>query len=612
MSKWAKTLGDLIFCSKDLNGYTQTYLVKSTSNDSDDNCASREVFLRCGNWCYSGLVKLSFQNAFGMTLKDIPSIVQKLQHQQGNLSYLFQASSNHTSSFTGPLDAFEEARDFLISELSSDKTIHKINNLERTHRWIDSCHVYFELVGNSSHLFPDILFMCSKVHAYSTGLIFNIIYFEGTIYATIQDGEGEQPLIDVNFPDISSEGQGAVLSLYDNEGMPWMKLSIWQVKHFGINLHHEPNQAAVSDISCDDYVQSYCILKTADGNDNREVMFRFGSWCYRGQVDLATNLKLEDLPFLIPALLSQQSKLRFIGDVSCLPLECPHSLALEHCLNVAWIMEKEAAASHSILVSLLSRVANYVSDDDKHWLDKDENYFFEFSCVHSCLLDNVDIIATKSYRPNGVVLTFVYYCGSYYLMMNEANEHPLLDKKFPDISQRGEGYIIHSYPFGLSNWPQLRKMSVWRVGHDERRLSDVREGLLEGCDEDILSTSTSTDSSTSEVSSDEDQQPLSRVVSSALEIIDDAMLGIIDTFDEFTTCLAEQNLDLLEERPRNANKKSSTLSPNPKHSDTSRVKRLGLLERKLDDVKRKTSHTGDVETTLCHDSSKPENHAKTA
>jgi hypothetical protein len=161
---------------------------------------------------------------------DIPTLVPKIQKQGGDLSYLCKAADiPPTSTYHGPLLAFESARDAVISELTADETIAKIASLKKKHAWIDDEQVYFELVGNASHLFPDILFICSKVYSQG-GVIFNIIYFEGTIYVTMEDATGgEQPLIDVNFPDISLQSIGAVLSMYDNDS-PWMKLSIWQLQ----------------------------------------------------------------------------------------------------------------------------------------------------------------------------------------------------------------------------------------------------------------------------------------------------------------------------------------------------------------------------------------------
>jgi hypothetical protein len=56
----------------------------------------------------------------------------------------------------------------------------------------------------------DIALVCSK--SYARGLVFVTIYFEGCFYFTVSDGEGDQPLLDVKFPDVSQHGQGVQVS----------------------------------------------------------------------------------------------------------------------------------------------------------------------------------------------------------------------------------------------------------------------------------------------------------------------------------------------------------------------------------------------------------------
>ena len=172
-----------------------------------------------------------------------------IQAQQGSFSYLCKENEIPSScSFNGPLKAFEDARDLVLHELASDVMSDKISNLKKSHEWIEDGEVYFELVGNASHLFPDVSFICSKVYTYENGLIFNVIYFEGTVYVTIQDSDGEQPLLDINFPDIRLDGNGAVLSLYDNPVSPWMKLSIGRVTNH--SFHSSDHEIERRDLDC--------------------------------------------------------------------------------------------------------------------------------------------------------------------------------------------------------------------------------------------------------------------------------------------------------------------------------------------------------------------------
>lgn len=48
-------------------------------------------------------------------------------------------------------------------------------------------------------------------------------------------------------------------------------------------------------------------------------------------------------------------------------------------------------------------------------------------------------------------------------VLDGTNENPLLDSRFPDISGKGRGYQIATYPTGRMGWPSLRKVSVWQT-----------------------------------------------------------------------------------------------------------------------------------------------------
>ena len=71
--------------------YNQTYAVlKSTNSDSkfvDDE--SREVFFRCGNWCYLGTIQF---NNLKICTSDLPIVIPLLQRQQGSLRYYCNAN----------------------------------------------------------------------------------------------------------------------------------------------------------------------------------------------------------------------------------------------------------------------------------------------------------------------------------------------------------------------------------------------------------------------------------------------------------------------------------------------------------------------------------------
>jgi hypothetical protein len=70
-------------------GYNQVYIImnREAGNDSkssNDEDSNHEVFFRCGNWCYKGMVQF---NGLTMGTADLPIIIPLLQRQQGSLRY---------------------------------------------------------------------------------------------------------------------------------------------------------------------------------------------------------------------------------------------------------------------------------------------------------------------------------------------------------------------------------------------------------------------------------------------------------------------------------------------------------------------------------------------
>ena len=55
----------------------------------------------------------------------------------------------------------------------------------------------------------------------------------------------------------------------------------------------------------------------------------------------------------------------------------------------------------------------------------------------------------------------MYYAGNWYLILDEGKDDlPLLDSKFPDVSCKVQEHNIQSFPSGIEDWPELRKLSV--------------------------------------------------------------------------------------------------------------------------------------------------------
>lgn len=269
--------------------------------------------------------------------------------------------------------------------------------------WIDddNSSTYFELVTDPPQCMSNVAIMASKT--YARGLIFISIYLEGTIYFVVQGGEGDQHLLDVRFPDVSKRGQGLHVASYKEDMQFWRRLTLWHCidhdeKTMGMLM--SPSTARIvrtADISSSDYIQSYCILKSKDRDPNsvssaasvHEALFRFGSWCYAGSVQLTPVIKLADIPYVIPALRIQQSRLSYYSDVKHLPATNRFAKALEYLHKVTPAMEDQIYKSEDALRALIDRLNKMnLGDSVSRWLEGDsEDSFFEFKFAKTAELE---------------------------------------------------------------------------------------------------------------------------------------------------------------------------------------------------------------------------------
>jgi hypothetical protein len=76
-------------------GYNQTYVIMTNSSNDEKASSSsaandsNDVFFKCGNWCYKGLIQFG-----GLDLKidEVPILIPLLQKQQGSLRYYCNAN----------------------------------------------------------------------------------------------------------------------------------------------------------------------------------------------------------------------------------------------------------------------------------------------------------------------------------------------------------------------------------------------------------------------------------------------------------------------------------------------------------------------------------------
>lgn len=369
--------------------YNQTYFIldydESMLSPMQINNNIREVLFRCGNWCYSG--KAQFSNC-QISMSAVQTVVQTLQSQQSQLRYSGEYSKLSSESvYFKPSELLFSATEAFAKEVTSAKVMHELEAISTKFSWIENeeLSTYFEL---TLHEIPDYMRGVSMIASktYTKGLIVITIYCNGVFYFIIDDGEGEQQLLDLSFPNISQQGHGYLVSgfsgqLYHN--VIWNKLTLWKLVPIEyLSEDQETNKTTVS-VSVTDYQQTYCIMKPNSGISTKhyDVLFRFGSWIYCGNVELVENIQITDIPFVIPVLRSQQSTLKYFCDVNSVPLTSPFALTLDYIHKYFPVIENQIKKAEVTLEKLLDRLKNIGLDESVgNWIDGDPNHsFFEFT-----------------------------------------------------------------------------------------------------------------------------------------------------------------------------------------------------------------------------------------
>ena len=471
-------------------GYEQTYIVlKSDDNSRQESKGSEgstnEVLFRCGNWCYRGMVQF---NGLKMETQDIPTIIPTLQKQQGTLRYYCNSNNvPKASQYAEPLEFFKETREFCASEVISESVDKELKKWASVFPWIDdnTAQTYFELILDRPDAMDKIALIASK--NYYRGLIIISLFCEGNFYFILQPGEGDQALLDIRFPDVSKHGQGLHISTYTDKTSLYRKITLWHVLEGGDRQSKiETLKLRTSNLSSTEYEQTYCVMKSSWDSSSpvlsihRDVFFRFGSWCYVGRVQLTPSLSLSDIPFLIPALRMQQSRLDYMCEVSAMPTNSEFTPVLQYIKSITPSIEALIVSSEDSLRALIDRLSKMgLADSVQNWLEGDSsNSFFEFKCTPTPevehIFKNIDLVVSKCYHASGIITIMIVFNHTFYVTVLEGNsENPLLDSRFPDISGKGRGYQIQSYAEGVEGWSTLRKVSLWQtVGALEQEFKD--------------------------------------------------------------------------------------------------------------------------------------------
>ncbi len=555
-----------------MKSYSQHFIIlKEPVKPGEEVQNIHKIWMKVGEYCYTTTMK--FPTSLLCNLEDVPMLIPYIQ-EEGNQSMKYMCTSTSipkSSEFYKPIEFLYQGLDFFINEISNHNSdaMKTLNKWKTVYDWIDKkqSDCYFELVAdkilninndnnnnddvNNEEEKKDFMnivdIMIKKV--YIQGLIIVVIWKSGVFYFTINNGEGDQALIDVRYPDLSKHGQGLFLAnyyLYDN--IPFSRLSVWHIIDPLLIKQKEVPPAKTYSITSCDYEQTYAILKGNDTTDSpietitRDAIFRWGNWCYAGQVTLkpAGEINISNAPEVIEALRHQQSKLRHIGSVNYFPATNRFSKVLKYMNRIAPLVEQRLEEVGIIIENMLNRIKNSgIISNISDWVGGDPSQsFFEFemapfgtstkddttnlvledgfgqatkgySNLFDEAFDGMELVAQKIYHASGVVTMMMAIGRSIYVSLAEQDtDCPLLDSYFPCIHNKGQGFACAVYgPVRLEqkngerdtfraadvsnirreisdDWPELRRIILWQTttGMEESlaRRTLTSNSLVEG------------------------------------------------------------------------------------------------------------------------------------
>lgn len=347
--------------------------------------------------------------------------------------------------------------------------------------------LFFEMKTKNLTALQGIELIASKT--YLNELVLVLIYHEGSFFIRLLDanvaGRG-QALLDVSYPDLSVKGRGHLLKEYESEYANYTHLFLWcpsgdnrkvtpvakAASASAVAGKEEKQEGKTGDVLMANaaYIQTYVVLKEVVEEritTRRDVLFRFGRWCYSGNVLLgARKLQREDIPLVAPVLQSQQSELQYY----CL------SEKFKTDSDFAVPMKNMSEATNFLFTVIIDAILELESLSERnpvdyHWLSENSTIttLFELKTDGKHQPAVVDLLATKTYLK-GTECIIVYFNGSYYLTLQDAETtpskgHALLDAYFPSISNIGRGYNM------ACGWRDrfadpsfhFRDLTVWEV-----------------------------------------------------------------------------------------------------------------------------------------------------
>ena len=256
-------------------GYHQVYVVlkdpggtEGVSNKEGaaaSGMATRHrVLVRCGRWCYEGVVDLGFTSG-ELSLEHLPAVIPFLHSQQDKLVYAYDYTKlPKFSPFRQPLRRLYDATKTL--EVAAQEAAPTLQNAVESGEapWIDQVHARDHIVtklrqvneigawiadgvvkeikakGGTARFSSEPFFelattkpctdlwntelMVSKVLV--RGIDVTMIYFGGSFYAQIKEADPEQPLLATAFPDVSQKARAYNVRAFRHS--EYSRLTLWE------------------------------------------------------------------------------------------------------------------------------------------------------------------------------------------------------------------------------------------------------------------------------------------------------------------------------------------------------------------------------------------------
>lgn len=198
-------------------GYSHMFVVcKPTLRAGEEHTPLWPCMMRAADFVYAG--ECDFTGIDVTSLDEAPLVPTCIQRQQTRLSYMCVSTAiSHSSPFHGPASFLSEALDFFVTEMWAESPARTM--LARhalVYPWLtdDNADAFFELALDDPPYMKDRV-AAAMAKTYYKGLVITVTWAPGSMYFTVQPGDGEQALLDTRFMDCSKHGQGVFLVNYE-------------------------------------------------------------------------------------------------------------------------------------------------------------------------------------------------------------------------------------------------------------------------------------------------------------------------------------------------------------------------------------------------------------